>query len=229
MIETPQSLMAPEGAVALRALVAAGSGRVVGAHFGTYDYTALLGITAAWQHMRHPACDHARAVMQAALAQSGIQISDGGTNVMPVPIHRAASGRTLSAVEQRENQDAVHRAWKRHFDDVTHSLINGFYQGWDLHPAQLPTRYAAVYAFYLSARSAATERLRSFVQKAAQATLVGDVFDDAATGQGLLNFFLRAVQAGALTPDEAAETGLTAEEIAGRSFVKILDARKSQV
>jgi citrate lyase beta subunit len=229
MIETPQSLMAPEGAVALRALVAAGSGRVVGAHFGTYDYTALLGITAAWQHMRHPACDHARAVMQAALAQSGIQISDGGTNVMPVPIHRAASGRTLSAVEQRENQDAVHRAWKRHFDDVTHSLINGFYQGWDLHPAQLPTRYAAVYAFYLSARSAATERLRSFVQKAAQATLVGDVFDDAATGQGLLNFFLRAVQAGALTPDEAAETGLTAEEIASRSFVKILDARKSQV
>ena len=62
---------------------------------------------------------------------------------------------------------------------------------WDLHPAQLPSRYAAVYAFYLSALDAATRRLRAFIDKAAQATLVGDVFDDAATGQGLLNFFVR--------------------------------------
>jgi citrate lyase beta subunit len=225
MIETPQSILAPDGTVVLRALVAAGGGRVIGAHFGTYDYTALLGITAAWQHMRHPACDHARSVMQSALAQTGILLSDGGTNIMPVPIHRADGGRRPTADQQRANRDAVHRAWKRHFDDVSHSLMNGFYQGWDLHPAQLPTRYAAVYAFYLSARAAATERLRSFVAKAAQATLVGDVFDDAATGQGLLNFFVRGVQAGALTPEEAAETGLTAEEIAGRSFVKLLDAR----
>ena len=92
------------------------------------------------------------------------------------------------------DRDAVHRAWKLHFDDVTHSLVNGFYQGWDLHPAQLPTRYAAVYAFFLAARPAATARLRNFVEKAAQATLVGDVFDDAATGQGLLNFFVRGTE-----------------------------------
>jgi citrate lyase beta subunit len=225
MIETPQSILAPDGTVVLRALVAAGGGRVIGAHFGTYDYTALLGVTAAWQHMRHPACDHARAVLQAALAQTGVQLSDGGTNIMPVPIHRAVEGRTLTVDEQRANRDVVHRAWKRHFDDISHSLMNGFYQGWDLHPAQLPTRYAAVYAFYLSARIAATERLRNFVAKAAQATLAGDVFDDAATGQGLLNFFVRGVQAGALTAAEAAETGLTADEIAGRSFVRMLDTR----
>jgi citrate lyase beta subunit len=225
MIETPQALLAPDGAVVVRSLVAAGSGRVVGAHFGTYDYTALLGITAAWQHMRHPACDHARAALQVALAQTGVQISDGGTNVLPVPVVRADPGRPLRSAERRANREAVHRAWKRHFDDVTHSLRNGYFQGWDLHPAQLPTRYAAIYAFYLTARQAATARLRTFVEKAAQATLVGDVFDDAATGQGLLNFFVRGVQAGALTPEEAAETGLTAAEIASRSFVRILDAR----
>ena len=103
--------------------------------------------------------------------------------------------------------------------------MNGFYQGWDLHPAQLPTRYAAVFAFFLSARPAATARLRNFVEKAAQATLVGDVFDDAATGQGLLNFFARGLSSGALTLDEARETGLTEAELHGRSFLKIVEAR----
>ena len=207
MIETPQSILAADGTTPLRALVAAGGGRVRGAHFGTYDYTALCGITASWQHMRHPACDFARNMMQVALAQSGVFLSDGATNVLPIP-------------------PDVHRAWKVHYDDIRHSLRSGFYQGWDLHPAQLPTRYAAVYAFFLSARPAATVRLRNFVDKAAQATLVGDVFDDAATGQGLLNFFVRGLSSGALTMAEAAETGLTAEELQGRSFVRILDARK---
>jgi citrate lyase beta subunit len=226
MIETPQSVIAADGSVTLARLVAAGDGRVTGAHFGTYDYTALCGITAAWQHMRHPVCDTARHLMQVALAQTGVQISDGGTNIMPVPVHRP-EGRELTARELAENRDAVHRAWKVHFDDITHSLRSGFYQGWDLHPAQLPTRYAAVYAFYLSALDAATRRLRAFVDKAAQATLLGDVFDDAATGQGLLNFFVRGIDAGALTPDEAAQTGLTRAELAGRSFVNIVNARAS--
>jgi hypothetical protein len=106
--------------------------------------------------------------------------------------------------------------------------VNGYYQGWDLHPAQLPTRYAAVYAFFLSALPAATARLRNFVDKAAQATLVGDVFDDAATGQGLLNFFVRGLNSGALTLPEAAATGLTPQELQGRSFLKILEARKTR-
>ena len=228
MIETPQAILSMDGTSALRPLVAAGDGRVVGAHFGTYDYTALCGITAAWQHMRHPACDFARHLMQVALAQSGVNLSDGGTNVMPVPVHRTAEGIPLSPNQQRENHEAVHRAWKIHFDDVSHSLVNGYYQGWDLHPAQLPTRYAAVYAFFLSARPAATLRLRSFIDKAAQATLVGDVFDDAATGQGLLNFFIRGLSSGALTLEEAGETGLAHDELTGRSFVRILEARRNR-
>jgi citrate lyase beta subunit len=207
MIETPQSIVAADGTSALRPLVAAGQGRVRGAHFGTYDYTALCGISAAWQHMRHQACDFAKHMMQVSLAQSGVWLSDGATNLLPIP-------------------PDVTRAWRVHFDDVQHSLVNGFYQGWDLHPAQLPTRYAALYAFFLSALPAATARLRNFVDKAAQATLVGDVFDDAATGQGLLNFFVRGLNSGALTLDEAAATGLTPAELQGRSFVRILEARK---
>ena len=228
MIETPQSILAADGTVPLRALVAAGGGRVRGVHFGTYDYTALCGITAAWQHMRHGACDFAKHIMQVALAQSGVWLSDGATNVMPIPPHRPAPGATLNEAQRRENRDVVHRAWRHHYDDVHHSLVNGFYQGWDLHPAQLPTRYAAVYAFYLSARPAATVRLRNFVEKAARATLVGDVFDDAATGQGLLNFFVRGLSAGALTLEEAQETGLTEDELHGRSFLAILAARRGR-
>jgi len=105
--------------------------------------------------------------------------------------------------------------------------VNGFYQGWDLHPAQLPTRYAAVYSFFLGGLDAAGARLRNFVQRAAQATLIGDVFDDAATGQGLLNYFLRAINSGAITEQEAVEmTGVTLEELRGRSFVTILANRR---
>jgi citrate lyase beta subunit len=226
MVETPQAILAPDGSSALRALVAAGAGRVRGVHFGTYDYTALCGITAAWQHMRHAACDFAKHMMQVALAQTGVQLSDGATAVLPVPPHQAAPGRPLTAQQSRENHEVVHRAWRRHFEDVQHSLVHGFYQGWDLHPAQLATRYAALYAFFLSARPAATVRLRTFIERAAQATLLGEVFDDAATGQGLLNFFARGLSAGALTPREAAETGLTAKELQGRSFRQILEARR---
>ena len=226
MIETPQSILAPDGSSALRALVGAGQGRVSGAHFGTYDYTALCGITAAWQHMRHPVCDFAKHMMQVALAQSGVMLSDGATNVMPVAPHRSRGSAPLSRDQQQENADSVHRAWKTHFDDVMHSLVNGYYQGWDLHPAQLPTRYAALYVFFHSSLPAATTRLRNFVEKAAQATLVGDVFDDAATGQGLLNYFVRGLSSGAITAEEARATGLTLDELQGKSFLKILDARR---
>ena len=137
----------------------------------------------------------------------------------------AAAAR--GAEQERENSQTVHRAWRLHFEHVTHSLVNAFYQGWDLHPAQLPTRYAAVYSFFLEGLDAASERLRNFVEKAAKATLVGDVFDDAATGQGLLNYFLRALNSGALTEEEALRlSGLTLDELRSGSFVKILKGRQ---
>ncbi len=227
MIETTQSILNERGECNLLPLVAAARGRCVAAHFGTYDYTAACNITAAHQHMAHAACDFAKNMMQVALAGTGIWLSDGATNIMPVPPHRAAKGGPALAPEQAaDNRAAVHRAWKLHYDHIQHSLVNGFYQGWDLHPAQLPTRYAAVYAFFLGSLEAASERLRNFVEKAAQATLVGEVFDDAATGQGLLNYFLRAINCGAITEAEALPlTGLTVPEIRSGSFVKILKAR----
>jgi hypothetical protein len=88
------------------------------------------------------------------------------------------------------------------------------------------TRYAAVYSFFLEGLDQASLRLRSFVEKAAQATLVGDVFDDAATGQGLLNYFLRGTGCGAITLAEAKSTGLTLDELQSRSFLKILQGRR---
>jgi hypothetical protein len=83
-----------------------------------------------------------------------------------------------------------------------------------------------VYAFFIEGLHAATDRLRNFIEKAGQATLVGDVFDDAATGQGLLNYFLRGVNCGAITEQEALVTGLTLDELRSRSFVKIMKARR---
>jgi len=223
MIETPQAILEPDGRANVRRLVEAAGGRCAAAHFGTYDYTALCEITAAYQTMDHPACDFAKHVMQVALAGSGVELSDGATNVLPVAPHRARDGRPLTAAQTEENRRAVHAAWRLHYGHVRRSLIQGYYQGWDLHPAQLPVRYAAVYTFFLEGLEAATERLRNFLAKAAQATLVGDVFDDAATGQGLLNYFLRALGCGALDEEEVlARTGLPREALATRSFVAIL-------
>ena len=226
MIETTQSILDESGESMLPKLLAAARGRCVAAHFGTYDYTASCNITAMYQSMRHPACDFAKHMMKVAYAGTGIWLSDGATTVMPVAPHKAAKGAQLTADQARENQRAVHAAWRLHADDVRHSLVNGFYQGWDLHPAQLPSRYGSVYGFFLEGLQAASERLKNFISKAAQATLVGDVFDDAATGQGLLNFFLRGVNCGALTEQEALATGVTLDELRGRSFLKILENRR---
>src|SRR5882672_8771403 len=226
MIETTQSIINREGRINLPLLLDAARGRCTAAHFGTYDYTASCSITAAHQHMMHPACDFAKHMMQVSFAGTGIWLSDGATNIMPVGPHRVAEGSTLTPDQIEENRAVIHRAWKLHYDHVQHSLVGGFYQGWDLHPAQLPTRYAAIYSFFLESLDAASERLRNFVEKAAKATLVGDVFDDAATGQGLLNYFLRATNCGAITKEEALRlSGLTLEELQTGSFVKILKGR----
>ena len=228
MIETTQSIINHRGEINLPLLLARSEGRCVAAHFGTYDYTAGCNITAAHQHMLHPACDFAKNMMQVSFAGTGIWLSDGATNIMPVAPHRFVEGGAPLTHEQiDENRAVVHRAWKLHYDHIQHSLVTGFYQGWDLHPAQLPTRYAAVYAFFLESLEAASERLKNFVEKAAKATLVGDVFDDAATGQGLLNYFLRAINCGAITEEEALElSGLTLQELRSASFVRILKNRQ---
>jgi len=210
MVETSLSL------TKLTELVELTDGRCVGAHFGPYDYTASLGITAHSQHLLHPACHFARSIMLMTLTGSGIALSDGPTNILPTPPHR---GTALSDSQKSENRMVVHRAWKLHYQHVRDALYNGFYQGWDLHPAQLPTRYAAVYSFFLEGLDLASERLRNFLHMSAQATMVGDVFDDAATGQGLRNYFLRAVSCGALLASDIPPlTGLTVEQLRSARF-----------
>ena len=223
MVETTQSIMAVDGTNPLNKFIAAGNGRCLAMHFGTYDYTASCSITAKYQEMDHPVCDFAHHMTKVALAHTGIWLSDGATNTMPIGPHR---GENMTAAQLQENQDTVHRAWKKGYDHIRHSLWNGFYQGWDLNPAQFPMRYTAVFAFFLESYDDAVERLKTFVEKAARATLIGDVFDDAATGQGLLNYFLRALNSGAITEEEVLVTGLTLDEIRGRSFKKILENRK---
>ena len=223
MVETTQSIMAIDGTNPLYKFIKASNGRCIAMHFGTYDYTASCSITAKYQEMDHPVCDFAHHMTKVALAHTGVWLSDGATNTMPIGPHR---GENLTKEQMDENKMVVHRAWRKGYDHIRHSLWNGFYQGWDLNPAQFPMRYAAVFAFFLESYDDAVERLKTFVEKAARATLIGDVFDDAATGQGLLNYFLRALNSGAITEEEVLVTGLTLDEIRSRSFKKILENRK---
>lgn len=210
MVEHTRSLFLPDGRFSLPLLASAAGARLVGAHLGAYDFTAIMGVTSTDQRLDHPACDFARTMMKAAFAGMPVHLSDGANNLMPIG-----------------DAEAVRRSWRTSYGHIRRALKNGFFQGWDLHPAQIPVRYGACYAFFLDGLAAATERLSAFIAQAAQATLSGAVFDDAATGQGLLNFFLRGLGSGALTVAEAAAAGLTPAELATRSFQAILEKRRS--
>ncbi|HEY0458372.1 MAG TPA: aldolase/citrate lyase family protein [Pyrinomonadaceae bacterium] len=218
MIETPQSVtIMPE-------LARAAGKRLAAAHFGAFDYTASFGITATHQHLQHDACRFARQLMQINFAPLGIRLSDSVTTELPVPVFR---GENLSEKQKAENRRAVHAAWRRHFNNVTLSLISGFYQSWDLHPAQMVARYAAVYAFFHESADNQAARLKSFIGKATQAMLTGNQFDDAASAQGLLNFFIRAVHCGAMTEREVLEkTDLSSDELKSASFASILKGKR---
>jgi citrate lyase beta subunit len=196
-VETTQSVVDHTGRLAIPGYLAAGGGRVSGLHFGTYDYTAACGLGAAQQHLAHGACDFARHVMQTSAAGTGVRLSDGSTNVLPVG-----------------DRAAVHSGWRTHFALVRRSLEHGFHQGWDLHPAQLVTRYAAVHAFHLRGAEADARRLRAYAERTA-----GSVLDEPATAQALSASFLRAVDCGALDPAEVQKiTGLSPDGL--RAFAR---------
>lgn len=224
LIETPLAVINEKGEVAVRKLVEAGNGRVNSAHFGAYDYTASLGIAGIHQHLKHEACVFARQMMLVSLSPLNIRISDSVTTEMPVAIHKSEN---LTGRQLKENKNSIEKAWRRHFNNVTNSLINGFYQSWDLHPAQLVARYAAVYAFFLEAQNSQAVRLKGFIEKATQAMTTGNTFDDAASAQGLLNFFARGLNCGAF--DDGKEiyqaTGLTVQELTTKSFMQIMKRR----
>ncbi|MFE2414816.1 DUF6986 family protein [Kitasatospora sp. NPDC059408] len=186
-IETTQAILGPDGRATVALMIEAAEGRATGLHYGTFDYSASCGVSAAYQSMDHPVADHAKAVMQVAAAGTGVRLSDGSTNVIP-------TGST----------EQVHAAWKLHHGLVRRSLARAYYQGWDMHPAHLPTRYAAVYAFYREGLEAASARLAAYVAKAG-----GDVMDEPATARALSGYVLRGLDCGAVDPAEVtALTGL---------------------
>ena len=226
MVETTQSVIDATGKVPINDFVRAARGRCLSVALGVYDYTASIGVTAGHQRIDHGACDFARHMMQVSLGGSGLYLSDGATNIMPAPPHKAPEGGSLTPKQIEENRAAVHHGWRLHFEHCRRSLEHGYYQGWDLNPAQLPTRYAALYSFFMESLPDATARLRNFVEKVARATIAGGgVFDDAATAQGLLTFFIQGLRRQAITEEQVRATGLTVDEIRMRSFLEIVKKR----
>lgn len=185
MIETTEALDC------LKELHQAGRGRITAAHFGPYDFLASCGIAAVRESLQHPICTAARTKMLFAYARTGIHLSDGPTRDLPLG-------------------DFPMEALALHFHNVQQAMEVGFYQGWDLHPAQLPARHAAVFAFYLNGLDHHRKRLVNFMEASAQATRVGQTFDDVATALGLLNFFSRAVDCGAI---EESDVGVSLAEV----------------
>ena len=218
MIELTQSIINAKGKTAIWDLIQAAKGRCRGLHFGTYDYTASCGIVASHQKMDSPVCDFAKHIMQTTVTGTDIMLSDGSTNIFPVPVYPDPQ----NPVEIHENLKNVHTAWKLQFDHINHSLESGFYQGWDLHPGQIPIRYAACYSFYLSAFQEISQRMKNFLEMSGKALLSVNVFDDAATGQGLINFFLKAYACKAIIRAEIEEIGITPEILQTKSFPKII-------
>ena len=204
MVESPLALCDGQGQNPLRAWVAAAGGRCHGVHLGAYDYLAACGVTAVSGGLRHPACDLARGLMRLALADTGVHLSDGATQVLPLPRHAKAATQAL----QQENTAVIHAAWRLHADNIAHALHQGIYQGWDLHPGQLVPRYAAVYRFFRAYLKVSQERLRAFLDQAATASTVGEYFDDAASARGLTRFFRQGLACGALDTDDIAPLGL---------------------
>jgi citrate lyase beta subunit len=216
MVETPQALIAPDGIVGLPRLLAAAGARCRSLHLGPFDLSASLGITGTRQTLAHPALDLARRLLVLATAGTSVSVSDGPTTILPVAPHR---GENLSRDEQTENRRVVHAGWRRTGEDVKRALEDGISQGWDLHPAQLPARFGALFAYFAAELEPAGARLRAFLDRAAQATRLGSMFDDAATAQVLLNTFRRALSCAAVTPAEVEHaTGLSLEKLAQMRF-----------
>ncbi|MEB8342297.1 DUF6986 family protein [Streptomyces endophyticus] len=195
-IETSQSILGSDGTATVARMIEAAEGRATGLHYGTFDYSACLGVSAAYQASDHPAADYAKAVMQVAAAGTGVRVSDGSTNVLPV-------GSTAK----------VHDAWRLHFGLTRRALARAYYQGWDMHPGHIPTRYAAVFAFYREGFEAAAARLSAYASQAE-----GDIADEPATAKALAGYLLRGLDCGALDVAEVARrSGLTRADLEGYS------------
>ncbi|VEG17781.1 citrate lyase beta subunit [Mycolicibacterium phlei] len=179
-IESPQAVLGADGTATLAKAIHLGQGRLTALHYGTYDYSAACGIAAEHQSLEHPVADHAKAVMLAAAAQTGVWVCDGSTQVIPD-----------GTLEQQRS------ALTRHHRLVTRALDRGYWQGWDMHPGHLVTRWLATYGFHRRALAVAGPRIVAYLQRQG-----GGVIDEPATAQALAAGVLRGLDCGAYSPDD---------------------------
>ncbi|MFE3189959.1 DUF6986 family protein [Nocardia sp. NPDC059240] len=177
-IESPQAIIAADGSSPVSQLIQRSAGRATGLHYGTYDYSAALGIAPKFQSLEHPVADHAKAVMQAAAATTGVWVCDGSTQVLPIG-----------------TDEEVRAAVSRHFRLVTRSLERGYYQGWDMGAGHLVTRWLATFAFFREGLGVAAPRIGRYLDRQG-----GAVMDEPATAQALATVVLRGLECGAFDP-----------------------------
>lgn len=213
MVESATGLMR-QGRLVVSDLVAAGRGRVSSVHLGSYDYAGSLGIAAPHQQPEHPAVELARQLLLLDLADSGVPVSDGALHQLPLPVVRKTE-RALTDDEEQANEDAMTAAWRRHAALVTQAMANGLYRGWDLHPHQLLSRYAATFLFFRRDLARLTERLAAFAHNAGQGVRTAGDWDDDASVRGLIQHFARGHACGAIDDDELAAAGLVVAAAAG--------------
>ncbi len=223
LAEDPRIFTGDPSEWGLAPFLRAGDQRVTSVHFGAYDYLSLHGVMARHQTLDHDAADLARGLVQLSLAGTGVELSDGATNVMPIGPHRSPTGES----EEAENRGVVIAAWREHAGKIERALRAGIFRGWDLHPGQLPARHATVQAFFLEVADEAAPRLKRFLENAGRGTVTSGTFDDAATISGLLQLFVRAAGSGALNTEEIQNlTGLTEAELDLGTLTGILRLRR---
>ncbi len=179
-IESPQAILGADGTATVAKALHRSDGRCLGLHYGTYDYSAACGISPQHQSLDHPVADHAKAVMLAAAAQTGVRVADGSTQVTPVG-----------------TDDQIRSAIRRHHQLVTRSLERGYYQGWDMHPGHLVTRWMATITFFRAALRAAGPRLQAYLERRS-----GVIIDEPATAEALATVVLRGLDVEAFSVND---------------------------
>ncbi|OAK51326.1 DUF6986 family protein [Rhodococcoides kyotonense] len=196
-IESPQAVVGPDGTATVARALRLTDGRCTSLHYGTYDYSAACGITSAQQSLAHPVADHAKNVMLAAAAQTGVWVCDGSTQVVPAG-----------------SQADIEAALRRHFGLVTRSLERGFYQGWDMHPGHLVTRWAATLGFFRDAMPTAATRVAAYLSRQDSG-----VMDEPATAQALAGVLVRGLDSGAVTERELSDVSSSITRASLRSLL----------
>jgi citrate lyase beta subunit len=168
-IETASAVLGPDGVATVAVLVRASAGRCVGLRYA-------MGVTVGPSDRDHPTGDYTRAVLQLTATGAGVRLSDGPISVLPV-------GDT----------EEVRTAWDLHAYLVRRSLERGYFQGADVHPAQLPTRFGATFAYLRAAAPTMVDQLDRVLTRNK-----GGSGPEPSRARALAAFLLRGLDCGAL-------------------------------